>query len=304
MRVSLVTPVYNQAEYLGATIESVLAQDHPDLEYLVIDDGSSDDSLALARRYEAAHPGRLRVLTQANAGQAATLNRGWSLASGALLGYLSSDDCLNPGAITRLVQALETRPDAVVAYPDFELIDAAGIVLRAVQAEDFDAYRLQVELVCQPGPGALFRRSVFEREGGWRPGLRQTPDFEFWLRVSGHGPFLRVPQLLAQYRIHEESASFRVMPVERAEEIVQMVATTAQALRLPNRDARRALARALSFAAKNHAQSGRLLQSLNRVGAALRLRPTLLWDGAMWRAVLGGLLRRWRYQRRARLVRT
>ena len=124
--VSVVTPVYNQAQYLAATMASVVAQDYPALEYIVIDDGSSDDSLIVARRIAQAHPGRVTVLTQANAGQAATLNRGWSMSSGAFVGYLSSDDTLDPAAISELVSALQRWPECSVAYADFRLMDGAS----------------------------------------------------------------------------------------------------------------------------------------------------------------------------------
>lgn len=299
MRVSLVTAVFNQADYLGAAIESVLAQDHDDLEYLVIDDGSTDDSLAVAQRYASRHPGRLRVIHQANAGQASAQNLGWSQCSGAWLGYLSSDDTLLPGCVSRQLRVLREYPQAVLSYPDFELMDAAGQGLRRVQTEDFDARRMQVELVCQPGPGALFRREVFERLSGWRRDVRQVPDFEFWLRASTLGPFVRVAEPLARYRIHDASASFQVMSAQRAEEIVRVVQGVLPQLGLSERDAAHALARARSLAARNHAQSGRLGAALRCVGQALAQRPAELLQAALWRAVLGGALRRLRYRERA-----
>ncbi|MDL5032884.1 glycosyltransferase family 2 protein [Pelomonas sp. APW6] len=297
-RVTLVTPVYNQAEYLAATIESVLAQDYAALEYLVIDDGSSDDSLAVARRYEQSHPGRLRVIAQANIGQAATLNKGWAMATGEILAYLSSDDCLLPGAIGRMVEALQSHPRAAVAYCDFWLIDAQGGRLREVRTEDFDADRLRVDLVCQPGPGAFFRREVFTRQGGWRAELRQVPDFEFWLRASREGDFIRVPQALAEYRIHEGSASFRAMPPARAEEIVGVVQACWAAEPETGR-ARLALAKALGIAAKNHGQSGRLVDALRTFARALRLKPSMAADLGIWRQLIVGIVRRRWYQWRA-----
>jgi len=293
--VSIITPVYNQAEYLAATIESVLAQDYPALEYIVIDDGSSDDSLALAQRLADAHPGRVTVLTQANAGQAATLNRGWGLARGEILAYLSSDDCLCPGAVTAMVQALQARPAAPVVYCDFWLIDAQGRRLREVQTEDFSAERLAVDLVCQPGPGAFFRRGLFDQTGGWSAALRQVPDFEFWLRAVNQGDFVRVPQCLAEYRIHEGSASFRVMPVARAEEIIGVVSGFWDA-RTRQEGRARSMAKALSIAAKNHAQSGRVFPALRRFAQALGQRPALALELAMWRQLLVGFLRRSWYQ--------
>lgn len=297
--VTLITPVFNQAEYLAATIESVLAQDYAALEYIVIDDGSTDDSLAVARRYEAAHPGRLTVISQTNSGQAATLNKGWAQAQGEILAYLSSDDCLLPGAISRMVTALQARPDAAVAYCDFWLIDAQGQRLRTVQAEEFDRRRLCVDLVCQPGPGAFFRRTVFDAQGGWNAALRQVPDFEFWLRASVQGPFIRVAEPLAEYRIHEGSASFRVMQPARAEEIVQVMERYWQAE--PGQQGRQAsLARAMAIAAKNHAQSGRPLTALRWFFRALGRRPALAMELGVWRQLLVGMLRRAYYQYKAR----
>lgn len=296
--VSIITPVYNQAEYLAATMESVLAQDYPALEYIVIDDGSSDDSLAVARRLAETRPGRVTVLTQQNAGQAATLNRGWGMARGEILAYLSSDDCLCPGAVSAMVQALEASPAAPVAYCDFWLIDAQGRRLREVQTEDFSAERLAVDLVCQPGPGAFFKRALFDQTGGWDPALRQVPDFEFWLRAVHQGDFVRVPQSLAEYRIHEGSASFRVMPVARAEEILGVVdafwsASASKAGR------ERSMARALSIAAKNHAQSGRAGAALRCFLRGLAKRPSQALELGVWRQLVVGFVRRTWYQARA-----
>lgn len=285
--VSIVTSVFNQAEYLEATMLSVLAQDYPELEYIVIDDGSTDNSLAVAQRVAATFPGRVTVLTQTNAGQAASLNRGWTLSRGSILAYLSSDDCLYREAVSRMVAALCERPEAAVAYCDFELIDNRGTPIRTVRTEDFDLRRLCVDLVCQPGPGAFFRRPVFEQTGGWRPELRQVPDFEFWLRAARHGPFVRVAEALAQYRIHDRSASFHAMPVARAEEICGVTRDYWQGR--DGADADLAMAKALCIAAKNHAQAGRPVRGATRLLQAFRLAPRLLVSAASWRPFLFGV---------------
>jgi len=286
--VSIVTPAYNQAEYLAATIESVLAQDYPGIEYIVVDDGSPDDTLAMARRYEGE---RVRVLAQANAGQAATLNRAWGLARGEILAYLSSDDRLCPGAVSTMVKALEGRPEMAVAYCDFWIIDPVGRRLRISRTPEYDARALREELICQPGPGAFFRRRVFESTGGWDVRRRQVPDFEFWLRAAREGDFLRVPEVLAEYRIHKGSASFMAMSPERADEIVEVIRCYWD--RNPDQTtSRRSLARAQSIAAKNHAQSGRPLSALSRFAQALRLRPALVADGGIWRRLFVGFARR------------
>lgn len=291
--VTIVTPVYNQADYLEETIQSVLAQSYPNVEYIVIDDGSSDGSLAVARRYE----GRgVKVLSQVNSGQAATLNKGWALATGEYLAYLSSDDRLLPDAVSSMVRALQSTTQASVAYCDFWLIDAAGRRIRESRTEDYNSQRLREDLICQPGPGAFFRRLVFDQTGGWNEALHQVPDFEFWLRASRYGEFTRVPQALAEYRIHEGSASFKVMTIQRSEEIVQVVQSY-----WAEEDARgqSACARAFLLASKNHAQSGRTLKALQFFGHALKLKPTLIMELSIWRQLLVGLLRRGYYRNQA-----
>lgn len=297
--VSIVIPAYNQGEYLEEAIESVLGQGHPRIECIVIDDGSSDDSLAIARRCAARHPApRLQVLTQANAGQSRTLNRGWALAQGEVLGYLSSDDRLCPGAIESLVAALIARPDAAVAYCDYWLMDGRGQRLRPHRSANFSPEAMHVELVQPPGPGALFRRAVFDQAGGWNAELKQVPDFDFWLRASRLGGFVRVPQMLAEYRIHDGSASFRMMSRQRADEIIGVV--DAFWRQSPGKAQRRARSNALTLAGKNHAQSGRAFAALTRFAQAASLAPSLLLQGGTWRRLLSGFARRLYYGTRAR----
>lgn len=288
--VTIVTPAYNQAEYLAETIESVLAQDYPNLEYIVLDDGSTDHTLEVLRGYD----GRIRYERQENMGQAKTLNRGWGMGHGSLLGYLSSDDRLAPNAISQLVNALVSRPDAAVAYGDFELIDANGRSFRKVRTEDFEEKRLCVDLVCQPGPGALFKRGIFDITGGWSGKLRQVPDFEFWLRVSQFGTFIRVPEFLAQYRVHEESASFRPISMERANEIVYVTRQRWDGSACA--DAATALGNAFLISARHHIQSGRIKEAALALQSALRSNTNLIFSLFAWRIVIRSLMRRLYYR--------
>ena len=192
------------------------------------------------------------------------------------------------------MQALIDHSNAVVAYCDFELIDATGRTFRTVCAEDYDSNRLQVDLVCQPGPGALFHRSVFDQTGGWAEHLRQVPDFEFWLRASRFGPFIRVPQVLAGYRVHDGSASFSATTADRSMEIVGVMAAHWHGQVGPKVNASKAAAHLL--AAKSHAQSGRLASTLSEWISAICYKPGALLSVAAWRMLLSGLLRRATYK--------
>ncbi len=296
-RVALVVPAYNQAEYLAAAVDSVLAQTYPHLELLVVDDGSRDATADVLR----AMGSRVRWRRQENRGQARTLNEAWAECPGEILGYLSSDDLLKPEAVALAVQALQAHPEAVACYGDFDLIDSAGRRIRRVGTEAFDERRLVEDLVCLPGPGAFFRRSAFERSGGWNPALRQIPDFDFWLRLSRCGPFVRVDANLADYRIHPESASFRVATPERADEILRSAqGYWAGVDPAGSRRAARSLAMAHLISARSHFNAGRHRQALRRVAQAARLAPARLAQPVVWRMLAGGLFRRAYYLLRVR----
>jgi glycosyltransferase involved in cell wall biosynthesis len=282
--VTLITPAYNQADYLAATIDSVLAQDYPALEYRVFDDGSPDHTSEVLQRYT----GRVAWERHANMGQSATLNKGWSASCGDYLGYLSADDLLLPNAITELARALDENPDVMVVYCDFDLIDAKGKVVGHVRSRDFSVEDLTEELICQPGVGALFRRRVFDECGGWDASLCKIPDFEFWLRASRLGRFMRVPMTLGQYRVHENSTAIRPIPVERTMEIVRTMATHWKG-RESQPSARYAMARAHLKAAQSHGQSGRPLMALAEFLRAASLRPKTLVSVSSWRTLLGGI---------------
>ena len=284
--VSIVTPAYNQSQYLAATIESVLGQDYPNIEYLVLDDGSTDATPTVIARFGQ----RIRSQRHSNMGQAQTLNKGWSMCHGEVLAYLSSDDLLSPTAVREAVAALARNPEVVVTYSDFDLVDAAGLPFRQVLTEDFDERRLTQDLICHPGPGAFFRRNAFERVGGWRPHLHQTPDFDFWLRIAVTGRFLRIPKRLASCRVHAESASFRPVSPARANEIVDVVLEHWDRCGISCPPA--ALARALVLSSKLHLQSGRTLEGLRRFAAAVSHSPAIALDRESLRPVLSGLLRR------------
>jgi hypothetical protein len=206
LSVTILIPTRDRAEsFLRQAIDSVLAQDHPDLELLVIDDGSSDDTPQLLDDYAERYPDRFRFERQANAGQVATLNRGFELARGAVLGYLSDDDVLLPGAVSKLAAALESHPEAVAAYPAYEVVDHGGAVVDTITPREYsvaESLRFHDIIV---SVGALFRRDVLDRVGAWDPTLRYCADFDFWLRVGLAGQLVRVAEPLARYREHDRT---------------------------------------------------------------------------------------------------
>lgn len=204
--VSIVTPSYNQARFLDETIRSVLDQDYPRLEYLVVDGGSEDGSVAVIER----HADRLAWWTsEPDTGQAAALNKGFAHARGAILGWLSSDDALLPGAVARVVEALERDREAMLVYGEALFVDERGREIFPLEPRPFDVpamVRTCANHVVQPG--SLFRRRALELAGPLDEDAHYLFDFEFALRLwLVGGKVTYIPDRLATYRVHPASKS-------------------------------------------------------------------------------------------------
>ena len=277
LRVALVIPVYNQADYLGHTIESALGQTRPFDEVIVVDDGSTDGSADVARRFA----GRVRLIAQANAGQAVALNRGWAAADADIIGYLSSDDLVDPVLVARLLPAFGDGSAPRVVYPRFRLIDPDGHMFGVHRPLSHSIGDMALRFRCDIGVGALFSKVIIDRVGGWDPALRLMPDFEFWLRAASVAEFAEVPELLASWRIHPGSQTNRPTSAERAEEPLRILErVNAQPGRyLPGLDRRAFAASAQVVVACKHLQSGRIGAGAGRYlsaalsGPARALRP-------------------------------
>ncbi|CAD6559644.1 hypothetical protein LMG27952_06929 [Paraburkholderia hiiakae] len=290
-RVTLVVPVFNGAEHVVETVESLLAQTYSNLQLIVIDDGSTDASWQLLAPYA----DRCTLIQQANQGQSVTLNRGWDMAEGELLGYLGADDLLEPTAVAELVRAFERSPEHVLVYPDYWLIDQKSRRLRAVEAPAFNYEDIVLKCVCPVGPGALFRRDVYRRAGGWDALLRQIPDYEFLMRLGLFGSALQVRKLLASFRVHEGSQSFAVSSEARTAEYTYVMQRyfarpdVPEALRVARP---RAEAQALILMARLHLRAQRFVRGAVCICRAIRLNPTVLLHLASLALLANGLVGR------------
>lgn len=288
--VSVVVPVYNHANTLPAAIDSLFAQNYPALEIIVLDDGSTDHT----RSVLAAYGSSIRWESQDNIGQAATLNKGWTMAGGDILGYLSADDFLYPGAVHAAVSALSTD-DVVACYCDFDHVDPEGRKLRTVRRTGFSLEQVLITLDCPPGPGAFFRRDAYAAAGGWNPQLRQIPDFDFWLRLARYGRFAHISEVLAAWRVHPGSQSFAVASPERAEESVKVIAEFFASAGTAPRLARlrpKSMARAHLYTAQLHGRAGRFRAALSNIFRAQQLHPGTLLQWQTWRSITNALLSR------------
>jgi glycosyltransferase involved in cell wall biosynthesis len=195
-KVSIVTPTFNQAHFLPATLRSVQAQEYPQLEHIVVDGASTDGSVDLLR----AAPG-IRWVSERDRGQVEALNKGFALATGEVLTWLCADDLFHPDTVRQAVGALE-QTGADLVYGTGEVVDAQGRFLKRAKVIPFD-YRL---LLCNrnwiPQPTVFFRRRLWERAGPMREEFDNAFDYELWLRMAPLGRFAYAPAIRAQLRVH------------------------------------------------------------------------------------------------------
>lgn len=273
--VSIVIPAYNHADFLRECIESVLDQNYTQIELIVLDDGSTDSTASILASYG----GRFQWESHSNMGQSATLNKGWAMAKGDILGYLSADDVLRPDAVSKSVFELMSQTEIVATYCDFDLIDQKSRRVRTVTTPNFDIKDLVFDLVCQPGPGAFFRRASYLEAGPWDTNLRQNPDLDFWLRLSLRGRFLRIPVVLAGFRVHDGSATYKSANQPRADEAILIASRFISTSCLPDwirKSSKRIITTGYIASAQLHLRAGRLLMGMQRLTCALRISPRTL----------------------------
>ncbi len=218
--VTIITPTYNRAGFLRETIESVLSQDYEPIEYIVLDDGSQDNTMEILKEYE----GKIIWQTHANMGETLTVNKGFSMSTGQIIGVVNSDDPILPGAVKKVVGAFEKNKDALVVYPDWAEIDKNSNTIKKHTLPNYNIYNMVKHFFnIAIGPGTFFRREALEKYGARENSRRYTGDLEYWCRLSLYQDPVHIPEVLATHRTHDDSAQIRDMSSAIAEELISIV---------------------------------------------------------------------------------
>jgi len=216
--VTIIVPTFNRASFLNETIDSILEQDYPNIELIVLDDGSIDDTPDVLAKYG----DRIIVERHDNIGETLTVNKGFKLAHGDYVCVVNSDDPILPGLIRAGVIALECNPAALAAYPDWREIGPYSEPLAELTMMDHSLETMLRQFNVAIGPGVMIRRNAFDIVGLRNPQLRYTGDLDFWFRVMLHRRMVHIPRVLATHRVHPGAASVTARDARMSEEVVRL----------------------------------------------------------------------------------
>lgn len=224
--VTVITPTHNCGRYLAETVESVLSQSYRNIQYIVLDDGSTDETQRILERYRVGifRDTRLTLIHQVNRGEHKTVNQALGMVQGDYFMIVNADDPLLPNAITILVAFMEHAcdQDVLCGYPDWNCIREDGGFDHAVESKPYDFIHMLSHHECLPSVGSIFRSSVVELVGFRDETFPFVGDFDYWLRVGLVGDMAHVPKTLATWRNRRGQAS-RKHSDARAEEHVRLI---------------------------------------------------------------------------------
>ena len=213
--ISLVTCSYQQGRFLDATMRSVLEQDYPGLEYVVIDGGSKDESVDVIRRHEArlAH-----WVSEADKGQTDALIKGFRRVTGDVMGWLCSDDLLLPNSLAFVGRFFAENPQVDALYGDSLWIDAEGRFIRAKRESGFNRFVFLFDHNFIPQPSMFWRRSLYEKVGGLDARFNLAMDSDLWERFSRATRIVHVPEFLSCMRYYPEQKTRALRPAGAKED--------------------------------------------------------------------------------------
>lgn len=273
--VSVITPSYNQAAYLEQTIQSVLGQDYPRIEYMVIDGGSTDSSVEIIKKYQ----DRLAYwVSETDSGQAEAINKGLARAKGDVIGWINSDDYYMLNTVSVAVRCFEQNPEVMMVYGDMVAIDGNGQTINVLRYKQLSLQDLLCfQIIGQSS--VFFRRSALEKTGLLETTFHFMLDHHLWIRLAGQGKILHVPQIWSAARYHSQAKN-RARAAEFGREafhVLDWAKNQPDFAEAVSGVKRRALASAHRFNARYLLDGGRPASALGAWLHALFIHPPTAW---------------------------
>ena len=221
-KVSVITPVYNAEKYIREVILSVCNSNYPNIEYVIINDGSTDNSNKVIADAVSTVDREIIFIDSQNQGEATAVNTAYRSISGEFFLIVNADDPIDRNLISSLISAFQKNQHAVVAYPDWKMIDQFGKTISETKLPSYSYKGLIGEFVCLPGPGAMIKKSALQNFLPRGSQFKYVSDFEQWLKLALQGEFVHVPECLATWRNHGQNLSFTDINGQYVTELIQL----------------------------------------------------------------------------------
>jgi glycosyltransferase involved in cell wall biosynthesis len=284
--VSVITPSYNQSGFLEDTIKSVLAQDYPAIEYLIVDGGSTDGSVEIIHKYKSE---LTWWVSEPDEGQASAINKGMEKARGEIVAWLNSDDLYLPGAVSRAVAEFQSHPQLGLVFGNAVTIDAGGSPIKELifpdwQLEDLIGFRI----ICQPA--VFMARELYEQVAGLDLNYHFMLDHQLWIRIASLAPVQHVPSLLAAARHHEGAKNVSQAPAFGREtlEVLEWMETQPNLASLVAANKHQVLAGAYRLNARYLMDGGQYAPALKSYAKAFINQP--VYTARHWHRVIYAFL--------------
>jgi glycosyltransferase involved in cell wall biosynthesis len=278
-KISIVTPSYNQGQFLEETIRSVVLQGYPNLEYLIIDGGSTDNSVEIIKKYES---WLTYWVSESDQGQTHAINKGFILAKGDKIAYLNSDDTYLPGVIGYVMLIFEQNPDSEIVYGDCNVIDETSTIIEKIIFPDLNLEKL-IDGTTFGQPAGFIHRSVIEKVGMFNENLTYVMDYDYWLRsVVNNVRFLYVNKVLGNLRMWSSCKSVGQeweMALEQLS-LLEQVMENPEAKKVPVVYWSNGLCNASLWAARSAFNSERLNEGIKYLMKAIKYAPDVVKRGS------------------------
>jgi glycosyltransferase involved in cell wall biosynthesis len=202
MKISIITPSFNQGTFIEETIRSVQEQNHADIEHIVVDGGSTDGTIAVLKRFP-----HLRWISEKDEGQSDAINKGFGLAGGEIVAWLNSDDWYERNVLGDVAKYFEDHPDCMILYGDITFVDKAGKRLYAITGDTLSYDHLVASPDSVRQPSFFWRRALLAGSGGLDRSLHLVMDLDFFLRIGRGRRFHYLPRNISYYRFYDENKS-------------------------------------------------------------------------------------------------
>jgi glycosyltransferase involved in cell wall biosynthesis len=202
-KITVITPSYNQGQYIEETILSIINQGYPNLEYIIMDGGSTDNTVDIIKKYQ----DKIHYwVSEKDRGQSDAINKGLRKATGEIINWINSDDQLQPGALSAIARHFMAHPEAIIVHGRIEYFGETSNYY-SVNIPRKDLETRYVSHICMPQPGAFFKRKLIEEQGYLDESLHFSMDTDLFMRAGLHYPLVQIEDVIARFRLHGNSKS-------------------------------------------------------------------------------------------------